>query len=220
MKVLKTKATSSEVSSEIDLFEDVKLPLKVKRRIAEEAKDILQDAILLSVGNTVSPIAGEGWPVISESYKKFKKSKNLPGKVNMEFTGKSLDTLDGKVSGNGRLTMGYFGKRAEIMDSHIQFKSDGGGNPKRRSLPGEGQQFKRSTVAQIDELIAEAVADTIKLPIRKLETVTTKKGFFDILAEIFPGASRAVITDAILGNEVALQIITELGLLELLQLKR
>jgi len=216
MKVIKTRATSSEVSSEIDLIDDVKLPRKVKVRVAEEARDILQDAILESVGNSKSPISGESWPGLSPEYKKFKESRNRPGKANMEFTGKSLDTLDGKVSGNGRLTMGYFGNRSEIMESHIQFKSDGGDNPKRRSLPGVDQQFKRGTQAVIDNLIADAVAETIKLPVNKLKAVTSKKELFSVLGGIFPGASRSVITDAIISNEGSLQIITELGLLELL----
>lgn len=217
MIVLKTKATGNETSSEIDLFEDVKLPRAVKVSVAEEAKDIIQDAILLSVGGAKSPISGESWPGLSSAYKKFKISQNRPGKANMEFSGDMLDSLDGKVSGSGRLTMGYFGSdEAGKAEGHNQFASSGGNNPKRRSLPGVDQVFKRGTVAQIDELIAEAVADNVKLPINKLKRVTSKQGLFEVLGDIFPGSSRSNITDAILTSDDMMQQLSELDLLQLL----
>lgn len=215
MKVLRTKATSSETSSEIDLFEDVKLPRAVKVQIAEEAGSILQDIILKSVGGAKSPISGESWPGLSPAYKKFKQNQNRPGKANMEFSGDMLDSLDSDVSASGKLTLGYFGDEAEKADGHNNFsgKSD---LPQRRSLPGVDQTFKKGAVAQIDDLIAEAVADSVKLPVRRLQNVKTKKDLFNILSEVFPGRSRNSIRDAILNSDDMLRQLSGLDLLQLL----
>jgi hypothetical protein len=215
MRVIKTRATANETSSEIDLFDGAKLSKADKIKVAEEARDILQDVILKSVGNAKSPIKGESWPGLSKEYKAFKESKNRNGIANMELSGDMLDSLDGKVSATGKLTMGYFGSEAKKADGHNNFSGDSD-LPQRRSLPGVDQVFKGGVEKQINELVREAVASNVKLPVGRLKQVTTRKGLFDILGEVFPNSSRVVITDLILSNDDLANTISDLGLLRFL----
>lgn len=217
IKVLKTNSTSSETSTELDIFSDVSLPRKEKVRIAREAKDIIKDEILKSVGNAKSPLAGGSWPALSPGYKAYKRSKNLPGKANMEFSGDMLDSFDGEVSKSGKITMGFFGDQAEKAEGHNNFTGEST-LPTRRSIPGEGDKFKRGIEKKIEQLVAEAVAKNTKLPVRKLSQVSSKSQLFSVLGEIFVGMSRAQITDALVSNEDLVQLLTELDLIRFLDL--
>ncbi len=212
MKTIKTNATANKTSSEIDLFEGISLSLEAKRRVAEEAGELLIDSILKDVGGAKSPVSGDRFPRLSKSYKKFKESQNLGGSANLEFTGDMLDNLSFNVSRSGKLEIGVFGQEAHKADGHNNFSGDST-LPLRQFLPKEQQVYRQGIKSQIDSILREAIAKNIKLPVRKLQAVETKEQFFTVMSEIFPNVSRAKIVEALLSDEQVIRSITDLGLI-------
>lgn len=218
IKVKKTHSTAVKTSSEIDLFDGIKLPNAAKKKVAKEVGELLIDATLLKVGNQKSPIEGLGWSKLSKKYKAFKLSKNRPGEANIEFSGKTLDAYKAKVKSNGILEMGVFGnKTAPIADGHNNL-SGKSSLPLRRWLPDKGDTYKGDIQSDVDSIIREAVAKNAKLPKNKLRGVTSKNELLDILEDTFPGSSESQIIDAIIAEPALLDELSDLGLLELLNI--
>ncbi len=210
-KTTKTTSTAKKVSSEIDLFSNTSIPARAKRQIREEVGELLKDQILIAVGNQSSPIVGEKWPGISKSYKAFKKSQNLPGKVNMEFSGSMLDSLNFKPTTKG-IEIGVFGSDAGKAEGHNNF--DGGSSlPQRRFLPDEGQNFKRNITSTIDRIISDASLDKTKITRGKLSGVETKSQLFEFIASTFPSLTRLEAKESILGDESLVKLFNSLNLL-------
>ena len=216
IKVKKTIANKTQTTSRIDLFDGVKLPVKVKRRVAREVGELLVDETLLAVGNSKSPLSGQTFPGLSKEYKKFKLSKNRPGKPNLEFKGDMLDAFKSKVTSNGLLDMGVFGKQAPKADGHNNLSSKSS-LPLRRFLPDESDSYKGAIVSQIDSIVNEAVAESVTVPRQKLAVVETKAQFFSVLRESLNIVQQVKIIDVILGNEKLLNMVTELGLTRFLR---
>lgn len=212
--VTKTNATNKKTSSELDLFSDVDVPRSARSKIKNEVGELLKDQILLAVGNTRSPISGEGWPSLSKDYRKFKQSQNLPGKANMEFSGDMLDNLEFRETSKG-IEIGVFGPDAKKADGHNNFSGQSD-LPQRRFLPGEGQRFKRDIQSRIDQIIADAVSERSRINRSRLQGISTKSGLFELLESEFQGLSRSQIRSAILSNDRLLQLFESLNLLRFL----
>lgn len=217
IKVTKATVKKGKIASEIDIFDGIKLPRAQKKRVAEDVSDLLKTSILQEVGNTRSPLAGLSWPSLSKDYKKFKTKKNLPGKANLEFSGEMLDDFDTEVKDSGKIELNVTGdKSAAKADGHNNFSGQSN-LPLRRFLPKEEDRFKKGIETQVNEIVARAVGETVKLPVRKLSNVTSKTGFFEVLREVFPGFSISQITDAVVANEDLLEQLTQLGLIRFLR---
>lgn len=216
--VKKTNLTSDEISSEIDLFEGTGVPRSKRKRFARRVADFLKDEILKSVGNAKSPVSGERFPGLSKSYKEFKQKQNRPGKANLEFTGDMLDAFDVKVTDQGRVKPGVFGS-SEVgkADGHNNFSGESTLR-KRRFLPDEDQKFKSDIQSGIDEIINEAIADGVKLPVRRLKNAGTRAEAVSILKDVFPGSTFPQIRNIILGDEALLETLSRTGVLPLLGL--
>ena len=214
MKVKKTTATRNELSTEIDLFEGIRIPKSEKVRVAKEVGEFLKDEIAKAVGSSKSPLQGGRWPGLSREYKKFKRSQNLPGEANLEFSGDMQDNFKEEVTASGALKLGWFNdsENAKKADGHNNF-SGSSDLPLRRQIPSEDDQFKSEIRRGVDSIIAEAVATNVRLPVRKLQAVTTKTGLFAILSELFPGFTRPQIRDAVLGDDILRDRLNRLNLL-------
>ena len=214
-KTIKTTATTKKLTSEIDLFTGQNIPKSSRGRIRDEVGELLKDQILLAVGKQSSPIAGEGWPGISDSYRAFKKSQNLPGKVNMEFSGNMLDALDVRDTAKG-IEIGVFGPDAGKADSHNNFSGKSKQPHQRRFLPKEDQQFKSGINRRVNEIISDAVVDSAKITRADIKGVTTKGQLFDILGGILTGLNRSEIKESILRDEKLVTMFNSLNILRFL----
>jgi len=218
IKVIKAVATPNQTSSEIDLFDGLDVPVKIKKAAAREIGELLVDAVLIQVGNQKSPLKGLPWPKLSKKYKAFKLSKNLPGKANIEFSGKTLDAYKFKVKPSGNIELGVFGKKtAPIADGHNNISGDSK-LPLRRWIPAEGDEFKPDIAEQAEKIVREAIAKGAKINKTSLKGVTTKAELLSVLRETFVGSSETQIIDAILAEPALLDELVELGLADLLDL--
>jgi hypothetical protein len=212
IKVVKTRVNPSKISSEIDVFEGLAVSRKEKKKIASDVADYLKTAILEEVGNTKSPLSGYSWPGLSSSYRKFKRSQNLPGKANLEFSGGMLDDFDVVVKDSGKIELNVTGSEsAAKADGHNNF-SGGSQLPLRRFLPTEEDTFKKNITNDVNDIVARAIGESVKLPVSRLREVSSKASFFRVLKELFPGFSESQVSDAILSNEDLLAQIRDLGL--------
>lgn len=214
VKVLKTKATTKENSSELDFLSNVDASTRIKNKIKDEVGELLLDKILSDVGAAKSPIEGESFPSLSPEYKKFKESQRRPGKANLELTGDMLDALDFNRTTNG-IKIGVFGAReAGKADSHNHLGSKGK-NPKRRFLPKKGQKFSGSITKEINEIVTDAVAasQTSKIKPSLLEEVSTKTAFNSLVRSVFPSLTLREAKESILRTESLLDLFENAGLL-------
>lgn len=216
IKVTKSKVSSNKIASEIDIFDGVNLTKESKRRVAEDVSDLLKTTILEEVSKGKSPLSGLSWPKLNPSYKKFKESQNLPGKANLEFTGQMLDDFDVVAKGSGTIELNVTGKKSvSKADGHNNFSGESD-LPLRRFLPKEENKFKKNIEQQINDIVAKAVSENLKLSRRKFSNVKSKAAFFGVLKELFPGFSNTQISDAIISNEDLLDEFTSLGLVKFL----
>jgi hypothetical protein len=215
LKIKKTKATKTELSSTIDLFKGTGIPLKERPRIAKDIGEIIIDETLKSVSAAKSPLQSKAWPSLSPKYKAFKASKNLTPTANLEFKGDLLDSLKVKPTRDG-LKIGHFNtKQAPKADGHNNFTGKST-IPTRRYLPAEGDNFKSSIDSKIRSILTEERAKTAKLPKSRLRGVTTKAEFFAIMEDLFGGATKAEIADAIALSPGLLEELDDLGLLDMI----
>ena len=216
MTIKKTNSTKTKTTSEIDLFESITLTKAKKKEVANDIGELLVDEILSAVGSSKSPISGAGWPGLSKDYKKFKEKKRRPGTANMEFTGDMLDSLTYKVDGEGNLEIGVFGKDAGKADGHNNFSGESS-LPTRQFLPDQDKGFKQTIKSSITSIINEAIADSIPVSTSKLQTISSKTGFFTVMREAFPGSSKSQIVNAILSNRPFVEQLRLLGLFRFVQ---
>ena len=78
IEITKTKVSSSEISSDIDLDLPSGLSKNVGNKVKDEAGELIIDTILLRVGKAKSPIQGESWPSLDPKYKKLKTEATQP----------------------------------------------------------------------------------------------------------------------------------------------
>jgi hypothetical protein len=211
-EVINTTVGDSEISSELDLVSNLSISASAKRKIKEEVGEYLKEQILLSVGESKSPIVGEKFPALSKSYKKFKEDNNRPGTANLEFNGDMLDALDYELTEDG-VKIGIYGSEAPKADGHNNFSGDSE-IPQRRFLPEKGQKFKADIDREINRIIADAVVDGVDLPRARISEIETKSELIELLDEMFPDFTFAEIREAILRNEELLELLDDNNLLQ------
>lgn len=208
----KTNSTATRTSSEIDLFENLTVSRATKRETAEVVGEILIQEINRDLNDQKSPVSGTKFRGLSKGYKKIKTGRGEPGVPNLELTGSMRDSLDVRVGASGQLEIGVFGPDAGKADGHNNFSGDSS-LPLRQFLPREGEEFRSGIRRKINEVIAEAVAKDVKLPVKRLQEATSKSSFFQILREFFPGMSNREIESSILTNPDLVRRLRDLGLL-------
>lgn len=200
IKTTKTKVNSSVTSSEIDLFAGVRLPRAVKRDVAQVAGELILDSIKSDLDKRKSSVDGSNFQKLNKDYAKMKRAAGLRGVPDLQLTSQMIDELDANVTGAGLLNVGVFGSSAPRADGHNNL-SGKSSLPLRQSLPKEGEGFRSGIQRELQAIVNEAVADNVRLPVRRLGAVTTKAEFFEILRESFGPVSNAAIRSSILANE-------------------
>jgi phage gpG-like protein len=218
MKTIKTNQTTKRLTSEIDLFSDVKekLTSDLKSEITEQVGEYLKEQILLSVADSSSPISGgEFKKTLSPKYKKEKEKAGLPGKANLEFSGDMLDSLTFKPTSKG-LEIGVFGEEALRADGHNNFTGKSK-LPTRQFLPKEGENFKQDIKREVDRILRDKLAEQVDYRRSTFATIRTKEELFQTLRELLPGFTRVQIVEAVLRNEELFELLDEFNLVRFLR---
>lgn len=131
-----------------------------KTRIKNDVGDFLLESIPGYLSRGESPVKGENFPKLSPEYKKKKRAEGLPGIPNLEFEGDMLDSMKFKKTDDG-IEIGFFGKEAAKADGHLHFspESKNATAPRRRFLPGEGEEFVGPVQTSIERIVADAITD-------------------------------------------------------------
>lgn len=216
MKVVKTNATSARTTTELELFDEINIRdpqarAEAKRQVGE----YLLEAIQQAAGHQESPVEGEGkFKKLSKDYAERKKDEVGNTLSNQELEGDMLSALAYRETSKG-IELGYFGEEAPKADGHNNF-SGKSKLPTRRTIPGEGQTFISEIQSNVRQIIANAAADATEFSRSDFEDVETKKGLYDVLAQVFDGLTRSEIRTAVLGNDPLIRLLDDLDLLDLL----
>lgn len=214
MKILKTKATKSELSTTIDLSEELKGLSKADREDAlDQIGEFLVEQTIVNAAESASIVKGEKIPALTSKIYKLKKRAEVGNATaNLELSGEMLDSVDYDRAGT-RLTIGVFGEAALRADGHNNF-SGKSSLPRRRIFPGEGQEYKSGIEREISRIIADYKTTN---PIAKdFEDVTTKTELYDVLKDITGLTSKAEIRLAVLRSRDLLEVLSDLDLEDLL----
>ncbi len=156
-----SKYQAGHLRFEFDPFEKFprlgnKVPDDNKKQAQREISDFILDAVLDIVGGAKSPVKGEGWKQsLSTEYKEFKKTQSSSSKANMELKGDMLDALKSHPGKGSNVVLEIKGKQAEKADGHNKLTGRSNKNPKRRFIPGKGQEFKDSINSGIRAILRE-----------------------------------------------------------------
>lgn len=212
MKVTKTQGTPNRTTTSLEL-DLTGIPKSKQAQVKEEIGMFLVERVLKSVAASKSPVDGEDWPTLDPEYKKQKVAESLPGKPNLEASGKMLDSLTFKTTRNG-VEIGFFNKQAWKADGHLKFSGEENNIPQRRFLPGEGQSFKDEINTQVERIISDArvTDDTLE----GLGSIDTKEGLYSFLSEQLGLETRSEIRQAVIRNQKLFDQLEELDLVELL----
>ena len=158
------------------------------------------EQVLLSVNSEQSPVEGEKWPKLSKEYKKKKLEELGSGRADLELTGDMLDALTFKNTKEG-IQIGFFGDQAWKADGHLKFSGLQNNCPKRRVLPGKGQDFDSKIQSGIDDILLQAKSDSADLTKSDLKDIETKGDLYSFLKELFGVESNAEAKFAALASE-------------------
>ena len=211
MKVIKTTAEKSNLSTEIDLFTGLELPKSLKSRIVKEVGEYLIEQTNLALSQSKSPVSGETFPRLSHDYREMKQKEGLGGSPNLEFTGKLKDAISYRATDKG-LAIGVFGKEAPKADGHNNFSGESS-LPQRRFLPKEGQNYRKAIKDIVDTIVAENAVEVERLKASDFDGVETKTAMWRTLEDIFPSLSRSKIRDAVLGTPQSYRLFDRLKFL-------
>lgn len=213
MKVTKTEATETETSATLDLFEGRSLPAAVKARIRRDVGEYLVEQTLKTVSDAKSPVAGEKWPALSKEYKKQKVSEGGQPRADMELSGDMLQDLTWKEDPNG-IRLGFLGtSEAPKADGHVKFSGKDNGVPKRRFIPGEGQEYVKSIQADVEQIILDAIAEEAPIKKSDLVDVSSKSDLYSVLRDVFgEDLTAAEIKATVLRAPDIFSLLEEMGL--------
>lgn len=216
MKVTGTTVDNTETSVDIDLYGGRKLPARVRERVAEEVGNFLVEQTLIAIEQEKSPVSGEGtFKALSPEYAKLKKREGGTPKPNLELSGDLKDQIDFKPTKNG-VIVGVFGDRAPAADGHNNL-SGKSKLPKRRFLPNEGQNYKKEIQVEVNRIIADVIAEETTFKARDFEGVRTSTGLYETLGDLLGLTSRKEINLAVIRTKDLEDLLTELGLYDLLK---
>lgn len=196
MRVTKTIVNSSEISSFIDLEIPDGVPKEKRDSVKRECGEVIIDGILLAVGRSRSPIAGEDWPPLSQDYRDEKRDMGRGGKANMEQSGDMLDALKFSVTNDG-IKLGIEGEAAPRADGHNNF-SGKSRLPRRKFLPEEGDSFISQIENDVQSIISESVVTGESVTKARIKQVSTKVELNNLLRELYPSITVREAKSAIL----------------------
>lgn len=210
MKILKTKASSKELSTTIDLSNELAgLSKSDRSRAIEEIGEFLVEQTLVNAQESESLVKGEKIPALtSKQYKLKKRAEVGNAKANMELTGEMLDSVDFKASGS-TITIGVYGDAALRADGHNNF-SGKSSLPKRRIFPDEGQEYKSVIQKEIVRIASDYKSEKVKA--KAFEDISTKSELYDQLGKQLGLSSKSEIKLAVLRNQSLLALLEELEL--------
>lgn len=214
MKVVAAEGTPSATFSEIDI--DVSAPASIKRKIQQDIGEYIVEQVLLTTGDAKSPVSGERWPALARdsNYRAQKIKAGLRPVADMENQGNLKDSLTFKTGKT--LKVGFFDTEAWKADGHLKFSGKDGFAPRRRFLPGEGQEFIGPIQAGIEDIIADGLLQAEELNKKDFKTVETKQELYGMLKERFPDLSASEIRAAVMRDDSLSSLLDELDLLDLL----
>lgn len=216
MKVLKTNASSSKTTAEIDPFDGISVPASARKQIAEVIGEFLVEQTQMKLGDSESPVEGYGrFQDLSEAYADHKKEEIGHDDPNLEFSGKMRDALTFKTRADGTIEIGVFGSQATKADGHNNLSGESR-LPTRRFIPGEGESYDSEITQQVEELIADMVGEQHEFERDDFEDVENKSGLYSVLTQAFDGFTRSEIRMAVLRNDKLVRMLDSLELLELL----
>ncbi len=214
MKILKTKASKSELSTTIDLSDELSGLSRSERAAAlSEIGEFLVEQTLVNASESKSLVKGEQIPALtSKQYKLKKRGEVGNAKANLELSGEMLDSVDFNASGTS-LTIGVYGDAALRADGHNNF-SGKSSLPKRRIFPDEGQQYKADVVKEIARIASDYKSEKVKAKL--FEDVSTKTDLYSVLSQELGLKSRSEIKLAVLRNQTLLSLLEDMELTDLL----
>lgn len=123
------------------------IPFEIKKRFARDLKDEIGADIIAHILQGKSPVAGHKFKQYSDSYARKKGQKNP---VDMNVTGKMLDSLTVKQNKIGQLLIQF---KSKIAGYH----QEGGGKlPQRKLLPMKGDKFAKGIMSLIIKTLKRA----------------------------------------------------------------
>ncbi len=215
IKVTDIIVEDDEIASVIDIVSDLNVPEHTKDRIKEEVGAYLIEQTLLSVSDAISPIAGEGWKKsLSKKYKEKKESEGGTPIANLEAKGDMISALDFEKTKDG-IKIFISGEEALKADGHNNFSGESD-LPKRRFMPGEGQEYKSAIQKGAQEIINDIIAEETIVVKSDFEGIETAAALYKRLADLLGTTSRSEISRSVFGNETLVELLEELDLLDLL----
>ncbi len=154
LQITSTTVSASEIASNIKIEFPEGLTRSQKKRIKDQAGDLIVQTILTRASAASSPIRGGSWKAtLSKEYKKLKRAAGGSSIADMDLTGGMLEALGFVRTADG-IRLRIKGKAALRADGHNNF-SGNSSLPTRQSLPQEGDKFKDGVERDIDNLIAD-----------------------------------------------------------------
>lgn len=214
--------SDNKTTSEIDLFSKIDSNLELtasqKKQIRNEVGEFLIEQTLSSLAASKSPLGNIGsFEPLSPEYRKKKKAEGLPGKPNIERSGKTKNSLTYRPTANG-IEIGHFKKsEAGIADGHNNF-SGFSPLPKRRYLPDVGgvDLYTNTINKEIARIINNNATKKIKIP-KDIGRAPTKEAFWLTLRNTFPGFTEDEIKEIIKEDDEYIDAIKLAGLLKWLK---
>lgn len=185
-----------------------------KTAIKRDVGEFLIEQILVSVGESKSPLTNERFKPLSKNYRKEKQESGAPGVPNLDLNGDMLSALEFRETANG-IELGVFGDQAPKADGHNNF-SGKSLIPERRFLPGEGEYFRPGISEQVDNIIADATAETSAPALELFEEIETSSSFYDVLIEQLGVETRAEARNTVLRTPEWYNFLTRSGLIRYL----
>jgi hypothetical protein len=212
VKTVKTHVEGDRLSAEIDILEGLDVPDSLKPRLFDQVGEYVVEQVLADLSDQRSPVTGRAFKALSEEYAKEKGQDE----ADLDASGGMIRQLDWVINGD-RLEIGVFGEAALRADGHNNL-SGKSKLPERRFIPDVGQTFRpeiREGVRQvIHDVLAEHANDQFKR--EDLAQVQSRTELYEFLGDRFPGMSVFAIKAAVLRNESLVDVLTDLGLMELL----
>lgn len=184
-------------------LDSLKIPKKIQSKLKQDIGEFLKEQILLKVADAVSPVTGDAFDRLSKEYKAKKSAEGYSTTPNLEVTGDMLGALDYQITSDG-IEIGVYGDQAPKADGHNNF-SGKSQLPERRFIPDEGQEFSPDIMQDVDNIIADTVAENTQL---KLDGIGSKVELFDYLQTVFVGYTDEEIAIIIQRNP---DLLDELG---------
>ena len=136
------------------------IPKNQRNEVKEEVGEFIVNAILDHVGESKSPVAGQGqFKALSKSYKK-KKAGEASAIPNMELTGELLDDISYRVLPSG-IEVGILETASDLSvnkaDNHNKFSSESKKTPvpRRAFIPKKDENFNKFIQEGIKGILAE-----------------------------------------------------------------